>query len=140
MNLSELLRKDLVRKVEPDGKKAKELLVLAERDIKAAGDNLVSGNGDWALAIAYNAMLSAGRALMSSKGYAPVSEAHHLAVVQFCAAILPESSAVATFNRYRVRRHEVMYGEAGSVGTGEARNAIENAKMFLVQIKDKVKS
>lgn len=137
--MSELLRKDLVRKVEPDGQKARELLAMAERDIKAAGDSLASGNGDWALAIAYNAMLSSGRALMSSKGYAPVSEAHHVAVVQFCAALLPGTPAVATFNRYRVRRHEVMYGEAGSVGNGEALNAIVNAKAFLGQIKNKVK-
>lgn len=140
MNLSELLRKDLVRKVEADGPKAKELLAMAERDLKAAADSLASGNSDWALAIAYNAMLSAGRALMAFRGYAPVSEAHHLAVVQFCAAVLPDNPVVATFNRYRVRRHEVMYGEAGSVGAGEARNAIENAKAFLAQAREKVKA
>ena len=106
MNLSELLKKDLVRKTEPDKTKSKELLATAERDIKVAIDNLKKENYDWALAIAYNSMLSAGRALMASKGYIPVSVAHHLAVVQFCAAVLPsESGGLANaFNRYRVRR------------------------------------
>ena len=140
MDLSELLRKDLIRKTGPDSAKAKELLAMAERDVKAAADNLGSGNYDWALAIAYNAMLSAGRALMSSKGYSPVSEAHHLAVVQFCAALLPADAAglAHTFNRYRVRRHDVIYGEAESVGKEEARRAIENAKLFVKSIKGRV--
>ena len=139
MNLSELLKKDLVRKVDADRAKAKELLLMAERDIKVADDNFNGGNYDWALAIAYNSMLSCGRALMASKGYAPVSEAHHIGVVQFCGALLPDEPSVATFNRYRVRRHGVLYGEAGSVGRDEAKNAVENAKLFLRKIREKVK-
>jgi len=139
MDLSELLKKDLVRKADTDSAKAKEMLSMAERDLKVAGDNLDGGNYDWSLAIAYNAMLSCGRALMASKGYSPVSEAHHLAVVQFCGALLPGDPLVATFNRYRVRRHGVLYGEAGSVGREEAKNAVENAKMFLRKIREKVK-
>lgn len=140
MNLSDLLKKDLVRRTEPDKTRAKELLATADRDIKVAVDNLEKENYDWALAIAYNSMLSAGRALMAFKGYIPVSEAHHLAVVQFCAAVLPvESSSLAnTFNRYRVRRHDVIYGEAGSVGKDEAENSVEKAKLFLKKIKEKI--
>ncbi len=112
----------------------------AERDIKAAGDNLGSSNYDWALAIAYNSMLSAGRALMAAKGYYPASEAHHLAVVQFCAAVLPSDSLglATTFNRYRIRRHDVVYGVAGSVGKDEAKTAIKNAESFLKKIREKV--
>ena len=126
MSLSELLQKGLIRKADPDKAKATELLAMAERDLKAASDNLKGGNNDWALAIAYNAMLSAGRSLMSQKGYYPVSDAHHLAVVQFCAAILPSESGnlAITFNRYRVRRHDVIYGESESVGKNEAEKAL----------------
>lgn len=139
MNLSELLRKGLVRKVEPDAALAKNLLEMAGRDIKAASDNAASGNADWALAIAYNSMLSAGRALMAAKGYSAVSESHHLAAVQFCTATLPDAAALLdSFNRYRIKRHDVLYGGAETVGKTEADNAISKAREFLELIKSKL--
>lgn len=141
MNLSDLLKKDLIRKVEPDKERAMELMALAERDLKVAENNLINKNYDWALAIAYNAMLSEARAFMAYKGYTPVAEAHHLAVVQFCAALFPSESAglVSIFNRYRVRRHNVIYGEAESVSESEAKKAIENTKLFVEKIREKIK-
>jgi len=113
---------------------------MAERDMKAAADNLGDENYDWSLAIAYNAMLTAGRSLMVFKGYYPVSEAHHLAVVQYCAAILRSGSGelVKAFNRYRIRRHDVVYGETGSVGKEEAKRAIGNARLFVDEIRKRV--
>lgn len=140
MNLSELLNKGIIRKVDPDKSLAKELLALAERDLKTAADNLNANNHDWALAIAYNAMLSSGRALLAYRGYATSSENHHLGVVQFCAAVLPADSSglVALFNRYRVRRHDVVYGAVKSVGSDEAGKATENAKMFVERIRQKM--
>lgn len=140
MNLAELLKKDLVRKTEPDKQQTAELLKSAERDLKAAKDNLISLNYDWALAIAYNSMLSSGRALMSHKGYQPVSEAHHLAVVKFCDAVLATKTNLGErFNRYRVRRHTVVYGAAGSVGETEAETAIKNAEQFYRCVKEAIK-
>lgn len=140
MSLSDLLKKRLVERIEPDPVRSKELMEAAWKNISAAEDNLKTGHGEWALAISYNAMLSAGMALMASKGYRPFTEAHHLAVVQFCAAMLPEESAglVARFNRYRVRRHDVIYGEPGSVGEDEARRAIESAKEFVAKMKGRI--
>lgn len=156
MSLAELLKMDLVRKSEPNKQLALELLASAERDLKAANDNVKSINYDWALAIAYNSMLSSGRALMANKGYLPVSEVHHLAVVKFCDAIL-ESNSGKLFNRYRVRpietyvsmdhktncrfvgHHDVVYGASGSVGKEEAETAIKNAEAFYKCIKEAIK-
>ena len=142
MNLKELLQKRLVEKTKPDTQLSSKLMVDARRDISVAEDNLKMKHADWTLAIAYNAMLSAGRALMAAKGYRAFSESHHLAVVQFCASIMPpESSAlVNSFNRYRVRRHEVVYGEAGSVGEDEARKAVESAKEFVKKMEELIKN
>jgi uncharacterized protein (UPF0332 family) len=141
MDLSELLRKDLVRRVGPDRELVRSLMTTAERDLKAASDNLRDGNHDWSLAIAYNAMLSSGRALMAWMGYSPNSGAHHLAVVQFCAAILPPDAGhlASLFNRYRVRRHDVIYGEAGSVGPEEAQAAIDGAKALVAKIRGRMR-
>lgn len=137
MDLQEMLKRRLVEKVEPDAKNAQELLDTAAGNIAAAEDNLKMRHPDWALAIAYNAMLSAGRALMASRGYRPTSESHHVAIVQFSAAMLPSgaSALAAAFNRYRVRRHDVIYGEAKSVGWDEAERAIVKAGEFLEHIR-----
>jgi uncharacterized protein (UPF0332 family) len=141
MSLSELLKKVIVRKTEPDKGLCAKLLALSRSDIKAAEDSLASGNFGWALAIAYHSMLSAGRALMASMGYRPSFDAHHLAVVRFCAEVFPVESAqlASTFNRYRVRRHDAVYGEAESVGQGEAKNAIKNARLFLQKVEEQAK-
>jgi uncharacterized protein (UPF0332 family) len=141
MGLSELLKKRMVEKVAEDKTHADELLKRSENDLKVAADNLKASHPEWALAISYNAMLSAGMALMSAKGYRPFTESHHLAVVQFCAAVLPEESGplVSKFNKYRVRRHDVIYGESESVGEDEAKRALANAKDFIDVIKKKLK-
>lgn len=140
MDLQELLKKRQIREVAPAAQRADDLISSAERDIKAAQAMLSSQNYEWALAISYNAMLSAGMALMARKGYAASSDSHHIAIVQFCASSMPAdtSALVQIFNKYRVRRHEVVYGEAGSVGKNEAENAIENARKFLTAIKSKM--
>jgi uncharacterized protein (UPF0332 family) len=133
MNLSELLKKDIIEKIEKNENTANELIAFSKKDLKVAQDNLNAKNYEWALAIAYNAMLYGGRALMSLKGYRTKTDSHHLGVVQFCASILPKETGelVAIFNRYRTRRHDVIYGEAREVGQNEAKRAIENADRFI---------
>ena len=137
MDLSELLRKRLVERVEPDVKTAESLLKTADDNLVAAEDNLKTGHADWALAIAYNAMLSSGRAFLAFKGYRATSESHHYAVVSFCSALMPGDcgALINAFNRYRVRRHDVVYGESGSVGEDEAKRVITSAREFVGKTK-----
>ena len=140
MNLAVLLKKDLVRKIEPCPEETKELLEKANEDIETAQYNFNGKKYGWAVAIAYNAMLSAGVGLMEYKGYRAVSENHHLAVVNFCGAVLPQDAhgLVSLFNKFRKRRHDVIYGEAGSVGEAEARRAIEKAKELVGLIEKRI--
>ncbi len=139
MDLERLLRERLIEKVTADKAMALSLLEAAAKDLKTAEDNVGIGHFEWGLAIAYNGMLNAGRALMAAKGYRAFSESHHLAVVQFCAAVLPEdaSGLVSTFNRLRMRRHDVVYGEIAkdSVGEEEAKRALQKAKLFIEEIR-----
>lgn len=141
MSLSDLLKKHMVEKVDPDDKRAADLLESTGRDLKTASDNLRLGHPEWALAISYNAMLSAGMALMAQMGYRPFTESHHLAVVRFCASVLPLESAplAEKFNRYRMRRHDVIYGEPDSVGEEEAKRALATAEKFVELIKTHMK-
>jgi uncharacterized protein (UPF0332 family) len=128
-----MLKKDLARKTEADKAQVGELLKKAEEDLEDAKYNLAGGKYGWAVVIAYNAMLSAGRALMSSKGYRPSSESHHLSVVQFCAAVMPADTIELTslFNKYRAKRHDIVYGETRKTGKEEAARAIRKAGEFV---------
>ena len=142
MDLSELLKKREIQKVEPDRKTAEKLLKVSQDSITAAEDNVKMNHNDVALSLAYNAMLNAGRALMAAKGYRAYSETHHKNVVGFCSAVLPSefSPLVALFNRYRIRRHDIVYGEieGGSVGESEAKGAIDKSKELLNLIRKKI--
>lgn len=137
MNLQDLQRKHVIERVEQDKAVAGQLLEAAEHDISVAEDNNAREHHGWALAIAYNAMLSAGRALMAARGYRAASESRHLAVVQFCVAVMPaESDALlAAFNKYRIRRHDAVYGQMASVSEGEAKGAVAKAGEFVDKIK-----
>lgn len=88
MSLDELLRDRIIHKVNPDQRLAGRALLRARRDIATAGTLIGNGEFDWSLAIAYNAMLSSGRALMFSRGYRPSSTEGHVAVVRFLHAVL----------------------------------------------------
>lgn len=137
-----MLRRREVQKVEPDKRTAEKLLAVAGEDLTAARDNIKINHSSVALTLAYHAMLNAGRALMSAKGYRAYSEAHHKSVVQFCGVVFQADSSrlVNLFNHYRVRRHDVVYGEVdtGSVGKNEAENAVKAAEEFLEKVKKMV--
>lgn len=81
----------MVEKVEKDPRHADDLLKRSANDLKAAADNLRSGHPDWALAISYNAMLSAGMALMSAKGYRAYTEP---IILLSCSSALPCSQSI----------------------------------------------
>lgn len=140
--MSEMLKKREIQKVGPDLEVANKLVRVSEDAIKAAEDNIKMNHNDVALSLAYNSMLNAGRALMAAKGYRAYSETHHKTTVNFCSVVLPAESSdlVNIFNRFRIRRHDIVYGEveSGSVGESEAHRAAEKAKEFLGLIKSKI--
>ncbi|GEM_PF-978225 len=143
MDLQELLKRNEIRKKsEADMKFAFKLIERARHDIEAAKDNLKNGNFDWALAIAYNAMLNAGRAFVEAKGYRTDSESHHKIVVEFCAIMLGSdaSELVKAFGKYRIRRNDIVYGEveSGGVSESEANTSIEKAGNFVKLVSEKI--
>ena len=141
MGLSDLLKERKITQVKPDREMAARLLALAKDDLTAAEKNLLF-KPRWALAIAYNSMLQAGRALMAFMGYRAFSQEHHATVVCFCASVLPRDSSVLVlyFDKLRGRRHDVVYGGELSVAEGEAERAIKKARSFLHVIEQKIKS
>jgi uncharacterized protein (UPF0332 family) len=92
----------------------------AKRDIEAA--------------VAYNAMLAAGRALMFCKGYRPSSTEGHLAVVRFLEITLGDDTSermVLIMNGMRKKRHRIVYEEMDVVSLKEAKQAVLWAEEFV---------
>ncbi len=136
-SLGKLLQEGLVEEIGPAPGLAKQAIASAEKDLATARAVLKIGNFDWAYAIAYNAMLQAGRALLFRSGYRSRPEHGHVAVVRFCAERLGKKSGVLVelFNKMRVRRHKVVYEQRETVSEGEAKRAIENAAEMLLAVK-----
>jgi uncharacterized protein (UPF0332 family) len=131
MNLEELLEENKIEKIEKkefDGS-------LAERDLKAARDSFNSSNFDWALSIAYNAVLQAGRALMFHLGYRPRGKNQHKTVFEFLLSTRIDNELADYFDAVRKTRHVAVYEESGYVSKNAAEEAIKQAGLFVQKIK-----
>lgn len=139
MNLEELLRSKAIMRIMPDRKLALNSIKRARRDIDTAKTLISNERFDWALAVSYNAMLTAGRALMFDRGYRPSSTEGHLAVVKFLSVMLGAEVGermVTIMNNMRKKRHRIVYEEMDIVSMGEAEQAIRWTKEFVDTIHD----
>ncbi len=141
MSLDGLLRDSSISRVQPDPVLADRTLQRAARDVETAKSLVEIGDFDWALAVAYNAMLSAGRAHMFYSGYKPSSIEGHLAVVRYLGAVLKSGVGgrlVVALNGLRKKRHRIVYEEMDIVSEDEARRAIGWAEEFTTLIKGEI--
>jgi uncharacterized protein (UPF0332 family) len=126
--------------IKSDRKQVERSLKLAKRDLKSAENLLESGDADWAFAIAYNAMLQAGRALMFSQGFRPRGEFKHVSVVKYVRGISPSFAQrlLDSFDRSRKRRHRVVYDDVDTVSEEEVKRAISVAGEFLEEVEKRI--
>lgn len=105
---------------------------VAQRDITTASE-LIHIDLDWSLAVAYNAALQAGYALMYARGYRAVGANRHKTVIRFVRATLGPSyrTRLNRLDRIRRKRHQAVYRMAGSVSEGEAKATIEFVEEFV---------
>ena len=90
----------------------------------------------WSFAIAYHAMIRAGRALMYSKGYLPTAKNSHKTIVECTRLTLGEEyhSLVGRFNRMRRRRHDFIYETKNHITSQEVKSSLEAAKKLIDKI------
>jgi len=132
----------MIARISSNPQQVNEVLKVGERDLNVARDNLREGNYDWALAIAYNSMLQAGRALMLSRGYRPIGEYKHVAVVEFIKVEFSDELSrklAFAFNKIRRKRHRVIYEQSGITTEREASEVIELAEEFMSRVKETLK-
>lgn len=134
MNLSDLLRNRLVEKFETDPEQVKNEMGIARSNVKSAKKMLEIKEWEWAHNAAYNAILQASRALMFAKGYRPMSQEHHVAVVSFMQAVYSAkfgSDLMRAFDNARKRRNESLYDRAGPISPEQAEDLVGRAEVFV---------
>jgi len=132
---SELHDKGLIEPGRFSSEQVEDLLKVAQRDLATSGEILESAH-EWAYAIAYNAMLQAGRAFMFEKGYRSRGEGHHLTVIKFLRAGLDPkfASTISVMDRMRRKRNRSMYDTVGAISLKEAGEAVETARDFVEEV------
>jgi len=137
LSLDELLRSRVIRKIRPNPELAINTVRRANRDIDTAKMLISNKKFDWSLAVAYNAMLTAGRALMFDRGYRPSSMEGHIAVVKFLRISLRidvSDRMVMVMDSMRKKRHRIVYEEMDIVSEVEAEQAVRWAEEFVKKI------
>ena len=136
MNYKDLENKNLIISYKAPQEQIEKEMKLAQRDLKVAKKNL-NEDYDWAFAIAYNAVLQAGRALMLSKGYRPRGEHQHKTVLKFIELSLGKDfeQKARFLDTMRSKRHRVIYDEPELISESEAKFAIQIAQEFVKLVK-----
>lgn len=140
MSYEKFLKGNLIKNQTPDFKQISYQLQRSLKDLKTAEANLKI-DLTWALAIAYHAMIRAGRALMYSKGYLPTTKRTHKTIVEFTKLILGHEygALVSKFNRLRRKRHDFIYDSKNHITHSEAKSSLDTAKKLIDKIIDLVK-
>ena len=140
MSYERFLRDKLVKKQRPDFRQIEHQLQRSLKDLKTAEANLEI-DLTWSFAIAYHAMIRAGRALMYSKGYLPTAKNSHRTIVEFVKLTLGDeySSIMSRFNRMRRKRHDFIYDSKNHITSDEAKSSLETAKKLIDKIVASVK-
>lgn len=135
MDYERFLKDKLIKKQKPDFKQISHQLQRSLKDLKTAEANLKI-DLTWSFAIAYHAMIRAGRALMYSKGYLPTAKHSHKTIVEFTRLTLGDEyhSLVGKFNRMRRQRHDFIYDTKNHITSHEAKSSLEAAQKLIDKI------
>lgn len=140
MTYERFLKDKLIKKQKPDFRQISYQLRRSLKDLKTAEANLKI-DLTWALAIAYHAMIRAGKSLMYSKGYLPTTKRSHKTIVEFTKLILGHEydNLVSRFNRLRRKRHDFIYDSKNHITNSEAKSSLDTAKRLIDKIVDLIK-
>jgi len=135
MNYEKLLKDHLIKKQNPDLGQIKTQLKRARKDLLTA-EAVVTIDLTWSFAIAYHAMMRAGRALMFSQGYLPTTKSSHKTIMEFTRLTLGDEyqDLLFRFNRMRRKRHDFIYDSLNHTTVSEASSAIRTAKELIEKI------
>ncbi len=135
MQFEELEEKGLIQKIKINFKQIYSFLLRSKKDLQTSKANLAIDE-EWSYAIAYHAMLRAGRALMMSFGYRPRGRDQHATVVRFTTVVFGDKfkDLIRNFDRMRRKRHDFIYEPDRPIPRQEAEQSIKDAEALVKQI------
>ena len=132
MNFEKLLKD---KKIQVLKEKSLPDFEKCESDLKVAKNNFSNKDFDWAMNIAHNSVLLASREIMFYLGFRPIGKEHHKNVFGFLRELKFDKDLVDYFDKIRVKRNKVVYGELEEINEGLAEETIEKAKDFVHKIR-----
>jgi hypothetical protein len=126
MSLIDWLRNGWLVAHKPSRQEIRDLLAIAERDLRECRAEGLSP--DWRLAIAYNSALQSASAALAATGYRSARNGHHYRIFQSLALTIgADVSLIARLDAFRKKRNISDYERSGSVSEQEARELYELA-------------
>jgi len=137
MNLEDLLKNNLIKKVNPDFKQINLQIIRAKKDLETA-KSLMTKDLTWALTIIYHSMLRISRAMMYSKGFLPTTKNTHKTIVEFTKYTLGTDfyNLINRFDRLRRLRHNFIYESENNITLSEVNRATELAEELFIKIEE----
>jgi uncharacterized protein (UPF0332 family) len=141
MRFEELEEKGLIRETKISFKQIHDFLFRSKQGLQTSKSNLTIDEA-WSYAIAYHAMLRAGRSLMMSFGYRPLGKDQHATVVRFTSIVFGKEfkKLIHKFDRMRRKRHDFIYEPNKPTPRQEAEQALADAEELVEQIWQAVKN
>ena len=135
MQFDELENKGLIRRIKVNFKQVYNFLSRSRQDLQTSKSNLPIDE-EWSYAIAYHAMLRAGRSLMMCFGYRPLGKDQHSTVVRFTSLVFGNEikDLIHKFDRMRRKRHDFIYEPNKPIPRQEAEQALADAEELVRQI------
>ncbi len=132
MAYEDLREKGLVEDIKPNFPVVSALIARALKDLVAARAN-ASIDREWAYTIAYQGMLRAAKAMITSEGLRPRGRDQARTVVLLAGAILGDEvrSLVNAFDRMRRRSQTILEEPGQPISRYEVEGAIKDAQKFI---------
>ncbi|KKP80524.1 MAG: hypothetical protein UR82_C0091G0005 [Candidatus Moranbacteria bacterium GW2011_GWF1_35_5] len=119
----------------------RKVLAKAQSNLKSAEILLANEQYENSFELAYEAMLSAGRALSFSINLRPRAQGSHKIIADFTEHALGKNhiNIIRKFDKMRKKRHYLIYGAGLEISEIEALGAIKNAREFIEEIEKIIK-
>jgi len=131
MNFEKLLNDGKIEKIEKNLPEFEKV----DNDIQFAEEALKLKNFEWAMVVAYNAVMRAGMKCMAFFGYRAIGKEHHKHVFEFLSECEIDRILVKYFDRIRRKRNDFVYRDTSYVSEPEAFDIVSNAKLYVHKIR-----
>jgi len=135
MNIQECFDKRILRRIIPDKLKSESSFNVAENKFTRASELLKKDFLEEAFVSAYTSMFHAARAILYKEG---VQEKSYYAVYIYLSEKHKSNFSkglIEAFKVYQLERHEIMYGFEPEINIEKVESAIENAELFIQQVR-----